>query len=148
MQEKIQEQIPAAMRAKDQMRLNTLRSMIAAFTNEAVALKRKPYEKLSDEEAIIVIKKLVKQRNDSIEQFEKGGRKDLVDNEKAELKVLEEFLPAQMSEEQIEKIARLKIEELKIADKSKIGILIGAVMKECKGQANGDVVKTIIEKLF
>lgn len=147
MHDKIQNQIPEAMRAKDQIRLTTLRGMLASFVNELVTLKRKPTEKLSDEEAIVVIKKLVKQRKDSTEQFEKGGRKDLADNERAELKVLEEFLPAQMSEEQIEKIVKLKIEELQI-DKSKMGILIGAVMKETKGQADGSVVKEIVRKLF
>ena len=156
MHEEIQEQIKEAMRARDQVRLTTLRGMLAAFTNESVALKRTPKDKLSDGEAVAVIRRLVKQRKDSIEQFEKGGRKDLADNEKAELKVLEEFLPAQMSEEQIEKIARLKIEELKLtpstssgqADKSKIGILTGAVMKECKGQADGALVKKIVEKVL
>lgn len=147
MHEKIQNQIPEAMRNKDGVRLTTLRGMIAAFTNEVVALKRKPSEKLTDDEAIAVIKRLVKQRKDSIEQFAKGGRQDLVDNEKAELKVLEEFLPAQMSEEEIKKIARLKIEELG-ADKSKMGILIGAVMKECKSQADGGVVKKAVEEIL
>ena len=97
MHDKIQEQIKEALRAKDNIRLITLRGVLAAFTNEAVALKRKPQDKLSDGEAVAVIRRLTKQRKDSIEQFEKGGRKDLADNEKAELKILEEFLPAQMS---------------------------------------------------
>jgi uncharacterized protein len=148
MHEKIQNLIPEAMRAKDTVRLTTLRGMVAAFTNEVMALKRKPQEKVTDEEAVAVVSRLVKQRKDSIEQFEKGGRNDLADNEKAELKILEEFLPAQMSAEQIEKIARLKIEELKFTDKSKIGILIGAIMKECKGQADGTLVKKIVEEIL
>jgi len=148
MHDKIQNQIPEAMRAKDQVRLNTLRGMIAAFTNESVALKRTPKDKLSDAEAIAVIKRLIKQRKDSIEQFEKGRRQDLVDNEKAELKILEEFLPQQMSEEKVREIAKLKIEELKITDKSKVGILIGAIMKECKGEADGALVKKIVEEIL
>lgn len=148
MHDKIQSQIADAMRAKDQVKLVTLRGMIAAFTNESVALKRTPRDKLSDEEAIAVIRRLVKQRKDSIEQFEKGGRKDLADNEKAELKILEEFLPAQMPEEKIREIAKSKIEELKISDKSKIGILMGAVMKETKGQADGNIVKKIVEEML
>lgn len=146
MQEKISEQIKEALRGKDQVRLTTLRGVLAAFTNEAVALKRKPQDKLSDSEAVAVVRRLVKQRKDSIEQFIKGNRNDLADNEKAELKILEEFLPAQMGEEQIEKIARLKIEELKITDKSKIGILVGAIMKETKGEADGALVKKIVEE--
>lgn len=150
--QKIQELIPEAMRAKDQVRLTTLRGIMAAFTNEAVALKRKPQDKLSDEEAVAVIKRLVKQRKDSVEQFEKGGRQDLADNEKAELKVLEEFLPAQMSEDQIEKIARLKIEELKKQNGStnspQVGILMGAIIKETKGEADGAIVKKIVDSLL
>ncbi|MEK7669553.1 MAG: GatB/YqeY domain-containing protein [Patescibacteria group bacterium] len=148
MHDKIQNQIPEAMRAKNQVRLTTLRGVLAAFTNEVMTLKRKPQDKLSDSEAVTVIKRLVKQRKDSIEQFEKGGRQDLVDNEEAELKVLEEFLPAQMSEEEVRKIVRLKIENLKISDKSKIGILIGAVLKETGGNADGALVKKIVDEIL
>lgn len=148
MHDKIQNEIPAAMRAKDQVRLTTLRGVLAAFVNELVTLKRKPTEKLADQEAVAVIRRLVKQRKDSIEQFEKGGRKDLADNEKAEMKVLEEFLPAQMNEEDVRKIVKLKIEELKIEDKSKTGILVGAVMKAAGGNADGAVVKKIVEEVL
>ena len=146
MHDRIQNEIPAAMRAKNNIRLTTLRGVIAAFTNEAVALKRTPKDKLSDAEAVAVIRRLVKQRKDSIEQFEKGGRKDLADNERAELKVLEEFLPAQMSEEKIKEIVLNKKEELGITDKTKIGMLMSAVMKEVKGQADGNIVKKIVEE--
>lgn len=136
------------MRAKDQVRLTTLRGVLAAFTNEAVALKRTPQDKLSDSEAVTVIRRLVKQRKDSIEQFEKGGRADLADNEKAELKVLEEFLPAQMSEEKVREIVLAKKGELGITDKTKMGQLMGAVIKETKGEADGAVVKRIVEEVL
>lgn len=148
MHEKIQNQIPEAMRAKDQVRLTTLRGVLASFVNELVALKRKPTEKLSDTEAISVIRRLVKQRKDSIEQFKKGNREDLVKNEEAELKILEEFLPAQMSEEKIKEIVLNKKEELKITDKSKAGQLMGAVIKETKGEADGALVKKIVDSLL
>lgn len=148
MHDKIQGQIKEAMRAKDNVRLITLRGVLAAFTNESVALKRTPKDKLSDEEAITVIRRLVKQRKDSIEQFEKGGRKDLADNEKAELKILEEFLPAQMSEEKIREIVLKKKKEVGEVDKSKIGQFMGAVMKETRGQADGALVKKIVEKIL
>ncbi len=148
MHDKIQEQIPEAMRAKNGVRLTTLRGVLAAFTNEVMTLKRKPQDKLSDPEAITVIRRLVKQRKDSIEQFKKGGRQDLADNEESELKVLEEFLPAQMSEEEVSKIVRLKIEDLKITDKSKIGILIGVILKETGGNADGTMVKKIVDEIL
>ena len=148
MHEKIQNQIPEAMRAKDQVRLTTLRGILAAFTNEAVALKRTPKDKLSDAEAIVVIRRLVKQRKDSVEQFKKGNREDLAKNEEAELKVLEEFLPAQMSEEKIRDIVMQKKEEIGEIDKTKIGQLIGAVIKETRGEADGALVKKIVEEIL
>jgi len=125
-----------------------LRGVLAAFTNESVALGRKPQEPLTEAEAGTVIKRLVKQRKDSIEQFEKGGRQDLADNERAELKVLEEFLPSQMSEEDVRKIVMRKKEEMGISDKSKMGQLIGAVVKETKGEADGALVKKIVEEVL
>ena len=147
MHQKIQNQIPEAMRAKDSVRLITLRSIITAFTNEAVAKGKTPQDKLTDDEAIAVIRRLVKQRKDSIEQFEKGQRQDLADNEKLEMKVLEEFLPAQMSEEKIREIVLKKKEELN-PTKEKLGIFMGAVMKETAGQADGAMVKRIVEELL
>lgn len=146
--DKVQNEIPEAMRAKDQVRLTTLRGILAAFTNEVVALKRKPSEKLSDSEAIAVVRRLVKQRKDSIEQFEKGGRKDLADNEKAELKILEEFLPAQMSEDKIREIVMNKKAEMGEIDKAKMGQFMGAVMKETRGEADGALVKKIVEEVL
>lgn len=148
MHEKIQSLIPEAMRAKDTIRLTTLRGIIASFTNEAVTLKRKPQDKLSDEEALTVVKRLVKQRKDAIEQFEKGGRQDLADNERAELKVLEEFLPEQMSEEKVREIVLKKKEEMGVTDKSKMGQFMGAVMKEIAGQADGALVKKVVEEVL
>ena len=144
----IQKEIPDALRAKDQVRLTTLRGTLAAFTNEAVAKGKTPQDKLTDDEAIAVIRRLVKQRKDSIEQFEKGQRQDLADNEKLEMKVLEEFLPAQMSEEKIREIVLKKKEELN-PTKEKLGIFMGAVMKDLRaGQADGAMVKRIVEELL
>ena len=149
MHENIQNQIKDAMRAKEQVRLLTLRGVLAAFTNELIASKRKPQEEsLTEEEAIVVIRRLVKQRKDSIEQFEKGGRDDLAENERAEMIILEEFLPAQMDESDVRKIVMKKKEEMGITDKSKMGILMGAVMKETAGLADGSVVKKIVEGLL
>src|SRR3990167_7025333 len=104
MHNKIQEQIKDALKAHDQIRLTTLRGVLASFTNELVAKGKKPNETLADNDCIAVIRRLVKQRKDSIEQFEKGLRGDLADIERSEMSVLEEFLPAQMSEEKIREI--------------------------------------------
>ena len=147
MHDNISNQIKDALKAHDQVRLTTLRGTLAAFTNEAVAKGKTPQDKLTDDEAIAVIRRLVKQRKDSIEQFEKGQRQDLADNEKLEMKVLEEFLPAQMSEEKIREIVLKKKEELN-PTKEKLGIFMGAVMKETAGQADGAMVKRIVEEVL
>jgi len=145
---KIREEIKVAMRAKDVMSLNTLRGVLAAFTNELVATKRKPQEELTDEEALAVIKRLCKQRKDSIEQFKTGGRTDLAETEEKELEILKKYLPEEVGEAEIRKIAESKKEALKVTDKAKIGILVGAVMKELKGKADGASVKRVVESLF
>jgi len=137
-----------AMRAKETLRLEVLRSILAAFTNELVAQRRTPQEELEDPGCILVLKRLVKQRKDSAEQFEKGGRPELADKEKKELLIIEEFLPKAMSREDIRKIAVAKKAELGITDRSGIGKFIGAVMKECKGEADGNDVKAVVEELL
>ena len=147
-QTQIREEIKKAMLAKDTVRLTTLRSVLAAFTNELVALGRKPQDELKDEECITVIKRLVKQRKESIEQFKAGNRGDLAANEEAELDHLLPFLPATMPREEIEKVARAKQQELNITDKSKSGMLMSALMKELKGKADGGDVKSVVDSLF
>jgi len=95
-----------------------------------------------------VVKRGVKQRKDSIEQFRKGGREDLATNEEAELKILEAFLPASLGREEIKKVAEKKKAELNVTEKAKAGVLVGAVMKELKGKADGADVKTVVDSLF
>lgn len=148
MHNNIQQLMQDAMKAKDTVRLSTLRGLLSAFTNELVSKGRKPIEKLNDEEVLDVIRRSAKQRKDSIEQFKSGGRNDLVESEEAELKILEGFLPQMMSEEEILPLASLKKAELGITDKSKAGILVGALMKDLRGQADGGVVKNIVDSLF
>ena len=145
--QQIKDEIKEAMKAKDAVKLSVVRGLSSAFTNELVTKGKKPDEMLSDDEALAVIKRASKQRKDSIEQFTAGGRADLAESEMTELKIIESYLPAQMSREEIEKIAQAKIAELS-ADKSKIGILVGAVMKESQGTAEGSVVKEVLEKLL
>jgi hypothetical protein len=87
----IKSKIASAMKARDEVRLLVLRGIAAAFTNKLVMLKKSTIEPLGDEDASAVLKKQAKQRRDSIEQFEKGGRKDLADKERAELAIVEEL---------------------------------------------------------
>jgi uncharacterized protein len=144
----IRDQLKTAMREKNQDALDTYRSVLSAFTNELVASGKTPQDEVSDELAQKVILKIIKQRTDSISQFEAGGRTDLVEAEKAQLAYLTQFMPEQMSEEKIREIAIAKQSSLGITDKAKAGILVGAVMKDVGSAADGAVVKKIVESLF
>ena len=146
--EQIKNGIKEAMLAKDEVRLKALRNMSAAFTNELVTKGKKPNEILSDEEALAVITRLAKQRRDSIEQFTKGGRTDLVAEEQAELAILETYLPKMMDASEVEKIAKAKKEELGLIDPAKKGLLMSALMKDLKGKADGAAVKAAVDALF
>ena len=137
-----------AMKARDQVRLDTIRGVITACTNELVAKGKKPTDEVDDAMATTVLKRLAKQRKDSIEQFTKGGRTELADKEAQELKVLEAYLPAGVPKADIEKVARAKKEEMGINDAAGIGKLMGAVIKEFAGAADGGDVKEVVTALF
>ena len=143
----IRSQMIEAMKAKDAVRLSVIRGLLSSFTNEAVAKKRKPDEELSDDEALSVISRAVKQRKDSIEQFEKGGRTDLAELEKAELIILETYLPAQMSREEVVKFVSSKLEG-KTFDPNAKGKIMGEIMRELKGKADGTIVKESIDSIL
>lgn len=144
----IKDEIKKAMLAKDAERLSALRNISAAMTSEVMAKGRKPDELATDDEALAVLKRLSKQRKESIEQFNIGGRPEMAQKETVELAIVESFLPAQMSREEILKIAEAKKSELGITDKTKFGQLMGAVTKELKGSADGALVKEVVESLF
>jgi hypothetical protein len=146
--DELRESLKTAMKAKDAATLTTIRSIMTACTNELVATSRTPQDQLNDEEILAVIKRLAKQRKESIVQYEAAGRADLADPEKLELAVLEAYLPTMMSQDAIRPIAEAKKAELGVTDKSKLGILVGAVMKELAGKADGGDVKAVVESLF
>jgi len=146
--EQIKGGIKEAMMTKNEVLLKTLRNMVAAFMTETMNKGRKPDEFLTDEETMSVITKLAKQRKDSIEQFQKGGRADLVLEEQAELEILENYLPSMMSKDEVMKIAVVKKEELGIIDATKKGMLMAGLMKDLKGKADGTVVKEVVDSLF
>lgn len=146
--EQIKGEIPTAMRARDEVKLRTLRSLVTAMTNEVVAKKRKPDEFLTDEEAVTVLKRAANQRKESIDQFEKANRMDLSEPEKAELVIIEALLPATMPRAEIEAIARAKMAELGVSTKADAGKFIGALMKELKGKADGGDVKAVVDSLL
>lgn len=140
--------IKEAMMTKNEVLLKALRNMVAAFMTETMNKGRKPDEFLSDDEVIAVITKLAKQRKDSIEQFKKGNREDLVAEEASELEILEKYLPSLMSKDEVMKIAEIKKVELGITDATKKGMLMAGLMKDLKGKADGMIVKEVVDSLF
>lgn len=144
----LRDDLKNAMRAKDQVKVDTLRGVLSAFTNELVAKGRKPTEELSENEMLVVLKRLAKQRKDSIEQFEKGGRADMAEKERIELGIIETYLPAMASAADIERAAKEAIAEAGATDKSAAGKLTGAVMKKLGGTADGSDVKAALERLL
>lgn len=145
--ETLKEKIKDAMRAKDAPTLEVYRGLVTAFVNELVAKKKTPQEILDDDSATTVLKRLVKQRKDSIEQFTKGNRPELAQKEESELRIIETFLPAAMSKEEIKKIAEKVLADLGTIDKTKMGQMTGMVMKACNGNADGNDVKAVLEEL-
>lgn len=146
--QQIRDEIKKAMLAKETERLSALRNIVTAFTNEVMTKGKKPDELIDDDGAITVLKRLAKQRKESIEQFTIGNRPEKAEAEKRELAIVESFLPAQMSREDIMKIAETKKAELGVFDKTKMGMLIGAISRETKGSADGNLIKEVVESLF
>ncbi|MFT7645265.1 MAG: hypothetical protein ACI9BF_000943 [Candidatus Paceibacteria bacterium] len=146
--ENIKGQLKEALKAKEEVRLRTIRSLLTAFMNDAVANGKTPQDMLTDEEVLAVIKRQAKQRKESIVQYEANNRPELAEPEKVELEVLEAYLPEMMSQAEIRPVAEAKKAELGVEDKAKMGILVGAIMKELAGKADGSDVKLIVESLF
>jgi uncharacterized protein len=141
----LMEQIAAdmkdAMRAKDVTRLSTLRMLKSAVEYYKIEKKQ---EQLTDADVVLVIKKQIKQRQDSIEGFEKGGRADLVEKEKAELAILKAYLPDELSASQVEEIVKATVAELGATTKADMGKVMKAVQIKTAGRADNRLVSQIV----
>jgi uncharacterized protein YqeY len=141
LRDKIMADVKAAMIAKESLKLTALRGLQAAIKNREIDMRPDP---ITPEEVINVVKKLVKQRKESIDQFSQAGRQDLVDQESAELKVLEVYLPAQMGREQIE---ALVVEVIAVTGAKTVKDM-GPVMKEVIARANGAADNKIVSEVI
>ncbi|MGA2603886.1 MAG: GatB/YqeY domain-containing protein [Verrucomicrobiia bacterium] len=139
--DKIAADMKDAMRAKDALRLSTLRMLKSAIEYHKIAKKQ---EKLTDADVTGVIKKQIKQRQDSIEGFEKGGRADLVEKEKAELAVLKSYLPEDLSPAQVEEVVKATIAELGATTKADMGKVMKAVQERIAGRADNRLVSQLV----
>jgi uncharacterized protein YqeY len=144
LQERIDSDLKDAMRAKDATRLGVLRMLKSALKYSAI---EKPGEDgLADADAVQVIRKQVKQRHDSIESFEKGGRPELAAKEKEELAILQQYLPQQLAADELKKIVRETIAELNAATKAQMGIVMKAVQAKIAGRADGKTVSQEVQR--
>jgi hypothetical protein len=150
LQQQIRSEMQKALKERDELRLSVLRGVITSITNELVAKGRGPQGDMTDEEVIDVLRREVKKRREAAEQFKAGKRTDLAEIEVSELTILEPYLPQMASKEEIRTVTEMKMKELEMHpdNGSQKGALIGAVMKEMKGQANGGDVKAVVEEIF
>jgi uncharacterized protein YqeY len=143
--ERVDSELKTAMREKNATKLGVLRMLKAALTNATIE-KGGADSKLTDAEAIQVIRKQVKQRQDSIESFEKGGRAELAAKEKDELSILQSYLPQAMSADEISKIVRETIAEVGAGSKAQMGAVVKAVQAKVAGRADGKTLSAEVQR--
>ena len=134
-----------ARKQKDSERLSVLQMLLSQIKNEQINSLKK---ELTDQEIVAVLKKFVKQQKDAMSDFEKGGRSDLVDSTAREISLVSLYIPEEMSEAEIEVIAKKTLESLAITDPKDFGKAMGAVMRETKGTADGTLVQSVVKKLL
>ncbi len=144
LKEKLLQDMKEAMKAKDKVRLSTIR-MINSLIKNAEIEKR---GELTNDEIVQLLMKYAKQRRESIEMYEKGGRQDLVEKEKAELAIVESYLPKQLSEEEIRDIVKQAIEETGASSPKDLGKVMKVVMPKVRGKADGSVVNRIVREML
>ncbi len=143
LKERIASDLKEAMRARDRLRLDTLRSALSGFLYKRTESGRE----LSDAEELDVVRRLVKQRGDSLAEFEKAGRTDLAEKEQRERELLLAYLPAQRSAADVREIVQSVLAELP-AESRNAGSVMKAVMPQLKGQADGNLVRQIVTELL
>lgn len=142
MRDQLMADVKAAMIAKDSLKLNTLRFLQAAIKNREIELRPNP---ISEDDILNVLKKVVKQRKESIEQYQNGGRQDLVDQELAELKVLEVYMPAQLSREQIESVVTEVIASVNAKTIKDMGTVMKEAVARTAGAADNKILSEVIK---
>lgn len=136
----IKKQIVEAMKAKDELRVSTLKLLSSALYNAQI----KKREKLSETEELEIVRREAKQRKDAIEAYEKAGAKERAEKENMELQILQEYLPKDLSDEELGKIVDEVISSIEATDMKDMGKAIGAVLGKCKGQADGKKVSEMV----
>lgn len=142
---KLKDELKQSMLAKDALRTSTLRMLISAINYAEIQKGGAGYE-ATDEDIEAVVQKEAKQRRDSIEAFETNGRQEMADKEKAELAILQSYLPEQLSEDEIKKIVIEAITQTGATSMADMGKIMGALMPKVKGKADGNLVNKIVRE--
>ena len=145
LQQRVDSDLKEAIRAKDATKLNVLRMLKSALKYAAIA-KSDAEAELSDTEAVQVIRKQAKQRQDSIESFEKGGRAELAEKEKEELTILNTYLPQGMTSDELAKVVRETIAEVGATSKAQMGAVMKALQAKTSGRADGKMLSAEVQK--
>lgn len=143
--QQLKDQLKESMLAKDELRTSVLRFVLSGITYYEINKGGAGYE-ATDEDVMAVIQKEVKQRRDSIEQFENAGRQDLADKEKAELTILQTYLPAQMGEEEVRKLVEEAVATTGATTQQDMGKVMGALMPKVKGKADVGLVSRLVKE--
>jgi uncharacterized protein len=145
LKDRISDEIKTAMKAKAKLRLETVRGIKKVILEKESEIRAKGREELTEEEELAIVMQLAKQRRDSIEQFTNAGRSELADKEAQELIILEEYLPAQLSDADIEAAVDEAIAQTGATSVRDMGKVMGPVMQKLKGQADGTKVQAIVK---
>ncbi len=145
LKDRISEEIKTAMKARDKLRLETVRGIKKVILEKESEIRAKGRDELTEEEELAIVMQLAKQRRDSIKQFTDAGRDELADKEAKELEILEEYLPAQLSDADIEAAVNDAIAQVGATGPRDMGKVMGPVMQKLKGQADGAKVQAIVK---
>jgi len=142
--ERLNEDMKQAMKSQDKFKLSVIRMVRSAIKNIEIDERRT----LDDNEVLDILSREIKQRKDSLQEFEKAGRTDLAENLQAEIVVLMEYLPQQLSEEEVKVIVQQTIQEVGASSKADMGKVMGALMPKVKGKADGKLVNQFVQQLL
>lgn len=142
--ERLNEDMKLAMKSQDKFKLSVIRMVRAAIKNLEIDQRKT----LDDQEVLDVLNREVKQRKDSLQEFEKAGRDDLAETVKAEVEILMEYLPQQLTEEEVKAIVSQTIQEVGASSKADMGKVMGALMPKVKGRADGKIVNQAVQQLL
>jgi len=142
--ERLNNDMKQAMKNKEKEKLSVIRMIKASLQNEGIKFGRE----LSVDEELTVLSREVKQRKDSLQEFEKAGRTDLADKVKEELIYVEEYLPKQLTEEELRQLIQQTIDEIGAQSKADMGRVMSAIMPKVKGKADGSLVNKLVQQLL